>query len=227
MNFNKRILIVFLLASLAIAGCKLRLRTKGITEGTIKYKITYIEDEKSNPIISLLPSYLTMSFKDQQILLNIEGWMGIFKSSFIKDKEENAITLLKILNKKYLYKTTPTEGYYGMSKYDSMCIVYDNQVKKILDFECQHAVVKIPCKKFEFDVYYTDQINILNPNANTPLNQIPGVLLEFQVEMNGILMHLEASEFIGDEVPDNLFAVPEGYLEVQKAQMDEIFKGLM
>jgi GLPGLI family protein len=154
------------------------------------------------------------------------GW-EFLNRRLLKIKMKMPSPLLKILNKKYLYKTTPIEGYYGMSKYDTMTIQYDQCTKNILNFECQHAIVTIPSKNFSFDVYYTSEIKIEKPNANTPLSEIPGVLLEFQVEMNGILMHLVASEFIDGSVPDKLFEIPEGYVEVQKSQMDEIFKGIM
>lgn len=227
MKIQRRFLFGVLILCLVASSCKLGLRHRSITEGSIKYKITYIEDEKSNPIVSLLPTYITMSFKGKEVLLSVEGWMGIFKSSFIKDKDQNAITLLKILNKKYLYRSAPTDGYYGLTRYENMQVSFDDQEKKVIDFTCKHARIKIPEKNLEFDVYYTNDINIENPNANTPLSQIPGVLIEFQLEMNGILMHLEATEFNNQEVPDYLFEIPEGYKEVEKSQMDEIFAGIM
>jgi hypothetical protein len=224
MNNQKQLLFYALATILLISSCKLGFRHKGITEGCIKYKITYIENEQKNPIVSLLPSYITMTFKDTEVLLSVEGWMGIFKSAFIKDKNQDAITLLKILNKKYLYQSEPEDGYYGLARFDSTQVIFDDVEKKVLGFDCKHARVRIPEKNLDFDVYYTNDIKIKNPNANTPLSQVPGVLIEFQMVMNGILMHLEATEFIGQDIPDDYFKIPQGYKEVAKVQMDSIFK---
>jgi hypothetical protein len=224
MNIQKQILFYAIAIILLVSSCKLGFRHKGITEGSIKYKITYIEDEQKNPIVSLLPEYITMTFKETEVLLSVEGWMGIFKSVFIKDKDQNAITLLKILNKKYLYRSESGIGYYGLTRYDDMEVIFDDIEKKIIDFDCKHARVRIPARNLDFDVYYTNDIKINNPNANTPLYQIPGVLIEFKMEMNGILMHLEATEFSGQDVPEDFFKLPQGYKEVARAQMDSIFK---
>ena len=78
----------------------------------MKYDITYLEDENENPIISLMPSQLDMSFKNNSVQMEVEGWMGVFKSSFKKNEPKNeAITLLKMMNKKYCYRSDNKHGF--------------------------------------------------------------------------------------------------------------------
>lgn len=214
-----------LLACAIVSGCSKSSCHKNIKEGSIKYKITYLSSEKENPIIGLLPSNITMKFKDDNVLLELEGWLGIFKSSFIKDNDQNAYTLLKILNKKFLYISTAGEGFYGMEKPDNMQIEFDDITKDIIGFNCKHAIVTIPdiC---EFDVFYTTDIKIKNATANTPLNKIPGMLMEFRLNMNGIPMQVEATDYYDEKVPNTAFEIPDGYERVRRSQMDSIFNAI-
>lgn len=205
-------------------GCTKQGHHGNVKEGSMKYKITYLESEKESPIIGLLPSTILMRFNNDKVLLEMEGWLGIFRSAFVKNGENEAYTLLKILSKKYLYVSEPNEGFYGMKKPDNLEVNFDDETKEIIGFNCKHA--KISIDTLSFDVYYTNDIKIKNATANTPLDMIPGMLLDFRLEMNGIPMHLEAIEFIDEKVPNTIFDIPNGYERVERSQMDEIFNGI-
>ena len=214
-----------LLCFAILCGCAEKTRQGSISEGSVKYKITYLQTEKENPIIGLLPSTIMMHFKNDKVILEMEGWLGIFRSAFIKDGKDKAYTLLKILNKKYLYISTSEEGYYGMSRPDNLQIDFDNTEKDMIGFHCNHANVSIG-DTTSFDVFYTTDIKISNATANTPLDKIPGMPMDFRLEMNGIPMHLEAIEFINEKITNKTFEIPEGYERVERSQMDEIFNGI-
>ncbi|MBO7432309.1 MAG: hypothetical protein J6U13_01005 [Salinivirgaceae bacterium] len=219
------LIIVALFVCMLSVSCSHSNRGTRTKEGSIKFRITYLKSEKEYPIIGLLPSTLQMRFKDGKVILDLEGWLGIFKSSFIKDEKQNVFTLLKILNKRYLYVSNAGESYYGISINPDIDIAFDDQTKDILGFDCQHALVTLP-DSTNFDIYYTSDIKVGNPTVNTPLDKIPGMLLEFNLEMNGIPMRLEAIEFHNEKIPDSAFEIPEGFEKVDRAQMDDIFFGI-
>lgn len=228
MNRYSKIILVFVLSFTILQACNLNIGKSGIAEGTMKYNITYLEDEKDSPIISLMPSSLNMSFKNSSVIMEVEGWMGVFKSSFIKDsKNSEAITLLKMLNKKYYYRSKDDHSFLGFSEYNNAEIEYDDEIKKILNFSCKHAMVLIPSKKLSFDIYYTDEIKIEKPNEYTPFVNVPGVLMEFQIEINGISMYLIASEVVETVISDDVFTVPDDYESVPREELDEIFANLI
>jgi hypothetical protein len=210
---------------MVFCGCSEKGRHSNISEGSMKFKITYLQSEKENPIIGLLPSTIVMHFKNDNVILEMEGWLGIFRSAFIKDGNKQAYTLLKILNKKYLYVSTSEEGYYGMSRPNNLQINFDQTEREMIGFHCNHASVNIG-DSTTFDVYYTTDIKIGNATANTPLDKIPGMPMDFRLSMNGIPMHLEAIEFINEKILDKTFEIPEGYERVERSQMDEIFNGI-
>lgn len=225
-DYSKWLIIAIFSSLIVFYSCSKGGHYGSVKEGTIKYKITYLESEKENPIIGLLPSTLKMQFSNDNVVLNINGWSNIFKSSFIKRKNNDTYTLLKIIGKKYVYQSPEGETYYGISVPENVKIEYDDNSTKILaGFECKHAVVVIS-DTTSFDVYYTPDIRIKNPTVNTPLDEIPGMLMAFTLEMNGIPMRLEAIEYIDEKVPESAFEIPTGYKPVERSAMDEIFNGL-
>ncbi|HAM98413.1 MAG TPA: hypothetical protein DCQ26_07355 [Marinilabiliales bacterium] len=211
-----------------LLACELRFGKKGIKEGKIIYGIEYMQEESENPLISLMPSTLEMVFKDNTVKMEVQGWMGVFKSSFIRHyPQEQSITVFKMMNKKYYYKSVGGTDFMGMSSYPNMKIHFDDKEKKIIEFNCKHVSVEIPEKSLNFDVYYTNDIRIESPNSLTPFHEIPGVMMEFQIEIHGIPMRLLAKEIIDLDVQEDVFNVPEGYMEVTKDTVDELIKELI
>ena len=219
--------ISFLIILVLVNSCSINHKVKGIREGEIRYKITYLKDATENPLIGLMPTELNMVFKDNNVSMSVEGWMGIFKSSFIKrNKNSEMITLLKIMNKKVYCQSATSTGLLGVDDFSNMSISFDNLTREILDFKCNHAIASIPEKQMEFDIYYTRDIQIEQPNSNTPFEEIPGVLMQFQMQMDGIPMQLVADKLTKFEVPENVFDIPDEYQKISIDQMDEIFKSL-
>lgn len=228
MRLSMKRIAIIAVCGLIFQGCNLKIGKKEISEGYMKYNITYLEDESQNPIISLMPSNLKMSFKNNSVLMEVEGWMGVFKSSFIKNEQNSeSITLLKMMNKKYCYINEGSQGFLGFNTQDSIIINFDNETKEILNFTCKHAKVNFPNKNLSFDIFYTNEIKINRPNEYTPYDQIEGVLMEFQIEINGIPMYLIASEIVESEIPDAAFQAPADYENVPREELDKIFSSII
>lgn len=219
---------LFILIIGLFSSCKLKFDERGISEGIMQYNITYLEDEKNNPLISLLPVHLDMYFKEDNVLLTVEGWMGVFKSQFLKIADDNkAFTSLKVLNKKFYYECNEPSDFMGITDYKGLEIKFTDKTKKILDYECKHAWVNVPQTRVSFDLYYTNEIAIEAPNLHTPFEKVPGVLMEFRLEMNGIPMHLIASDIISKELKDDVFTIPQSYTKVQKEKVDELITSIL
>lgn len=228
MPFKLKTVALFVALTFLTTTCQINFGKKGIKEGTVKYKITYLQSEKDNPIVSLMPSYLNMSFKDNSVRMDVEGWMGIFKSTFIRQYSlGQSVNLLKMMNKKYYYICSGSDDFMGMQSYTDVSITFDDTEKEILDFTCQHARVSANSGSVNFDLYYTTEIDISEPNNQSPFKEIPGVLMEFQIEINGISMFLEAAEVVEAEISDELFQIPAGFEEVPKKTIDDIFSSLI
>lgn len=222
-GFVAILLLVFTL-SCDIAGFSGKL-----DEGNIEYDILYLQDEKDNPLISLLPTTMTFKFKDEKSIQKIEGWMGIFQMAGIADRENDKRTaILKIMNEKYYYQTTMNGSPFGFDEMPGIQIKPSDSTKTIAGYLCKRSDVFIgDSLKPVFSIYYTNEIELSNPNCNNPFNMIDGVLLEFQMSFQKIPMKLTAKKVTKEEINDDEFEIPEGFAKVPKEKMQEVISNLM
>jgi len=200
-----------------------------IDEGFIEYDIEYLQDERQNPLISLLPTTMQFKFKDNISIMRIEGWMSIFVMAGIADRNANqSFALLKIMNEKYVYETTmdgPSFGFDDMPPFT------------LHETDCTSVIAGMPCRKFDvkfesdtiqgFSIFKTDMVKLENPNCNNPFPMVNGILLEWQMSFQNIPMRLKATKVSAEEVLDEEFEIPAGYEKVSREKMQEVISNLM
>lgn len=200
-----------------------------IDEGFIEYDITYLQDERENPLISLLPTTMQFRFKDNVSIQKIEGWMSIFAMSGIADRnKDKSWALLKIMNEKYVYETSMKGPSFGFDEMPEYTLTETDCTKVIAGMLCKKADVVFKSDTVKgFSVYYTDMIKLDNPNSHNPFTKIPGVLLEYQMSFQKIPMRLVATKISKEEVLDEEFEIPAGYISVPREKMQEVIANLM
>jgi len=194
-------------------------------EGLITYKLKYLEN---NDITTLLPTEMTIAFKDDNMHQKVVGWSNIFSLEGIRNvKDKTCSALFKVLGKRFVY-TSHSLGQvvFGFDPYNGMKLVKTNETKTIAGFNCKKVKVEFPDKSREdFYIYYTDEIKLKNPNWNNPFYDIKGVLMEYQIEMFGIKTQIVADTVQFIKVDDNEFDIPVDYKQVTKEELeDEINK---
>ena len=194
-----------------------------LNEGEIEFEIKYLENERENPLISLLPRKMITIFKNNSTHSLIEGFWGTFKLIYITNhlKGQN-VTLFQILDKKYMYLADTSDAPFGYESATNVKFSFTEKVKNIAGYECNHAFAVFPNSSDTVEVYYTDQLNIKNPNSNNPYRDISGVLLEFSVKLAGINMMFKAKKITGREININKFNIPAGFKKVSKEEMEKI-----
>ena len=88
------------------------------------------------------------------------------------------------------------------------------------------------CKGIAFGILkYTNDIKIKEPNLHTPFRQIKGVLMEYQLLSNNILMNFSATKVIDEKVDKSAIELEEGYEMVEpaklKAEIKKLFTNIM
>ena len=207
----KRFVFVFItLGLLVFFGCDSSIFKKGIDEGQITYNITYFQSDDENPLVSLLPTTMVIKFKDNSSIGIIEGWMGLFKSSYISNfKKKTNTSTFKVMDKKLAFETKFDEENFGFDPFPSLKIEHTTDEKMISGYKCKRAIATVgEEKKDTFSIYYTDDIKINNPNWNTPFKEIAGVLMEFQAGMRGVQMKCVACKVEDLEIKDEEFEIP-------------------
>jgi len=225
----RQVFVIFVVISFLICllvGCD-TIFHRNIDEGQIVFEITYPETEVGDVMASMLPSEMTLRFKDNKTAGELVAGMGIFQTSLIANPKTKIVhQLLKLMNQKYVL-TSDSSGIKSLySELPEMKITKTDETKEIAGYHCKKAIVIFEGDvKEEFNIFYTDKINIKNSNWCTPFLEIDGVLLEYEVRKYNYRMKLKAIEVIKEDVADSFFEIPNDYESISKEEMDKIFEG--
>jgi hypothetical protein len=225
-DMKKPLLIAFAscLYILGFTGCS-NSDEKFISEGVIDYDAVVVD--QSNPMASLAPSKMTIKFKDNKSCAEMSAGMGLFSTSFISDPEKKAmIQLVKLLNKKLALIQDEADIKKENDLYP-MVITPTKETKIIAGYNCKKAHVKLNDEYgTEYDIYYTKDLNITNPNFANPYFKIDGVLMEYNMKKFGLEMKFTATSVKAEDIDDTFFELPADYKVVPKEEIDELFLGL-
>lgn len=190
--------------------------------GVISYKIMYVNNTSSS-FQSFMPKHISLTFNERYTKFYIKGIMGMIDMTLINDNKKNTSTAyLTFIDKKY--KNTCDINLMYKRLFSNM---EDLDFKETGFTDSIAGVSSKLVEVTEFDneqsfVYYTEDLKISEPNKNTPYKNIPGVLLEYEIEIADIRMHLIAEEIILKEVSDEEFEVKDKYKNISTADMNKI-----
>ncbi len=208
---------------LLISSCGISLK-KGIKEGVIEYDVYYLNKDKESLYSFLLPKKMSLFFKKNKIKTELEGFSGNFYFSIISNtKTDSSIALFKIMNQDYFYIETKKGSSELFGNLPGMQINYSKDTCIVTGFNCKKAKIISKNDSFQpFDICYTKDIKIHNPNKKNPFYEIDGVLLDFCVNLYNMDMRFIANRVIDTNISDNEFMVPEGFLRIGKKDVDQI-----
>jgi len=215
------ILIAAIIALPLISSCKGR-RMKDINQGEIHYSITYGGPEGSIPR-ELMPKTLIVSFKDDKILFDITSPIGNTGIANLANHNENLYdTYINMMGGRFFYAGVPDETAPGLKAMEGMQIQETGNSDNIMGYNCTHATVTLPSMPDSvFDIWYTDEIDIKQPNVSNPFSEIDGVLMKFFFFMGEREFIFEAEAVYSKDIPDKVFLRRERYRRVSKEVMDD------
>lgn len=166
-----------------------------ISRGSIVYQVDYPEQKNNAFLYNILPKETEISFQD-----------GVIKNDI---SQANLFNFMLIdCNNKYLdlYHQYGDDGYnvkmneneinsmiHNLPKY---AIKFISESRDIAGLKAQKAIATSkdnPNDKIE--LWYTEEIEIPNPNWYNPYRDVPGVLLVYSVTQFGIKMNYKAISF--------------------------------
>lgn len=223
---SKRLtVILFLIFVVVFPSCKsCKPGGKGISEGIIEYDAEVLD--KNNPMADLAPDKMIVKFKDNKSSVDLSAGMGLFSTTFISDPDtKTMLQLVKLLNKKFAYIMDSTAVKKEIDSAGVITIEKTSETKTIAKFKCKKARVTFPGNTHPpYDVWYTNEINIQDPNWSNPYKEIDGVLMEYQMNRYGLAMKFTAKNVTKADVDDTSFELPDEYKLISKEEMDELFK---
>ncbi len=218
--------ILFLVILLSSSCCTRSNLKKEFTKGYIEYSISYDQTTPLKIDADLLPKVMLIKFYDNSILNKVEAFSGSVSLTYIINKElQKNITLVKLMNKKLYYEETIIEGKFPLS-YNEMPGIEITKTDKTLNingFHCNHAIGTLQdSTHYTFDIYYTKEIIIDNPNANTPFEAIDGIMLKFDVKLFNRLMSLSATKIKRTDISFEEFMIPPDYEQVTEETIQDV-----
>jgi hypothetical protein len=210
------VLIIAVIFAMTCYSC-LQKGGKYIHEGEIHYNIDYSGAIGSMPK-EILPKSLVVSFKDDKILFEMIspiGNSGILNLS--NPKKGIFDTYFSLFTIKYYYAAEQGEMYPGFEAMEGIEIHKTLKNSVVCGFRCKNAEVTFPAdRKKIFDIWYTDEIKVKNPNICSPFSEIDGVLLSFFFLIGNSELRFNAETVYRKEIPDQIFERREKFVRVSK-----------
>lgn len=229
---RKRIPLILLVLIVVAAGTYYflpdELRPGKHNEGLITYDVTY--PYYTGGMGNIIPDEMTLHFEDGQYITELSSG-GFFLNRFIIDNNEHTLTHeVKTIGIKATTHLNQETVDIMLSDFPAFDIIYTEQTDSVAGFLCHQAIgvfhdISYP----DMMIYYTDSLDVRgleNSNWCNQFKEIPGVLMQYEIEQFGIRTRFRARSCQHVEVAPEAFDRLEGLQEVSVEEMLEIMRVL-
>lgn len=205
-----------------VSGCNHN-KENYISEGIIEFDAVAVD--KDNSMAAFAPSKMTVKFKNNCTRADVSAGMGLLKMAVVFDEEKRTmIEMVKLFNNKFVNVLDSNGVKKENSSFPPYKLIETKDKKTIAGYVCKRAIVSFMDSTAKFDIFYTDDIDIKNPNWSNQFHAVSGVLMEYQVKRHGLEMRFTAKSVTKSEIEDNSFELPDDYELISKEKMDEQFQ---
>ena len=202
-----------ILAGILISSCSQKIENddgNALEQGQIIYDISYPYLDSNDIGLNLLPSEMTLTFRADQYSTESIGGMGLFAAGFISNNKEKTMDyFMKIISAKYVSRFTGKGIKRFHNDFPSYRLVELDSTRTIAGMECNATQVLFYNNVVsDYIIWHTQQIQLKNSNWCSPFTAIPGVLMEYQVQQQGLVLKLKAKTIEADSVSLDHFKVP-------------------
>jgi hypothetical protein len=220
--------IFFSIICISFTACSDKKISGKIDQGTIVFDIAYINNSGKSFPLHLLPKTMEMKFNQNFVSYIIEDRVGLFSIRNITNlKKQSHLTLIKVFDKKYVFNGNSKEPPVFFKDNKPYVVTVLKDTLRLAGMPCNKALVADITNSKAFAVFYTSNIDVPNPNNNTPYEKVNGVLLTFEIQMKSLEMKLTAKKVTKKSINDQDFLLPEGYKLISRSQMEEIINTLL
>lgn len=214
---SSTILILATLTAPLLSGCTSSLLESKVAEGVIEYALSFPDYDPNGIMAGMLPERTTLTFADDKQVAELSAGMGIFRTTMVMDGVQKALDYhLSMMSKKMVAHLQPRDLGLFNEESGTPTIIYTQDRDTIAGYPCKRAIAVFDrIDHHETDLWYTDGIELQNPNWFGPFAEIPGVLLRYDVVQYGMRMRLDAISVQPGKVDPAKFVVKEGFDKVQ------------
>ena len=159
------------------------------------------------------------------------GGMGLFAAGYVSNIENRTMDyFMKIVSAKNVSRFTEKTIKFFNQDFPAFRTENVDSTRVIAGYTCKgQRIVFFDNPVPDYTVWYTDDINLKNSNWCNPFNKIDGVLLEYMVQSNGLVMKLSAANVRAEIIKPDELRIPTDYKIVSNKllmrKMQEAFMG--
>lgn len=219
---KKQFLLLFGIISIVIIGIGCGKSgsnaTGALSEGVIVYEAAPLD--MGHPFASYAPSEMTIKFKDNNCAASMSAGLGALTALFVSSGEERSFTqVIKLFSDTYVVIQKEEELKKENSTID-MEIKPTDETKVIAGYKCKKAIVNVKGEEpVQYDIYYTNEINIENSNFANPYSKLDGVLMEYRMKKFGLEMQFTATSVKKEKVEEEAFNIPEDGEQITQEEL--------
>lgn len=215
---------IVIMALLVVACNKLSTNVfdSGVKEGIIEYQVSFPEMDASSLTATLMPDKMIYAFTKNAFASYFEAAGGVFKNRIIADKDKKTVEQqLKIFRKKVKVNMDETDVLQMVAKYPRMTVIQTQEVDTIAGYPCNKAVIVFEdAEMADIEVYYTNAIEMDNPNWCTQYHDIKGVLMAYEIEQFGVRMRLVATSVEVKKIEPDVLKPTGDFTPISRESMD-------
>lgn len=227
---KKAIKTIFILSSFLLVFSLYSFADGKPFEGEVTYEITYPESNLDASVMEMFPKSMKVYIKDEFSKTVLNTGMGK-TSNIFNSKEMYSITLLDMMGQKYALRSSTEIINDKIEKAPSSQIEFLDETKVISGYTCKKAIVTIKDEliktESELIVYYSEEFSQKNLNKDNPIfHGIKGIMLEYEIDTQGILMKFTASLVEAKKISKKEFDIPKNYEVTTEAELKSKFGGM-
>lgn len=224
---SRRFFIVFpLLLVLIFMGCKREDSTPAMVNAHhLRYNIEYLEEKAGDIPTKILPGTMNAYYSKHHVYTSIDGFFGQFTLVQIADlRRKQVTTLLDFFGTQVCYTGRPGELPASIIEPDQLQTRNTGDTLTIGGFLSERVEVETAVGKF--DIYFTREIRIRNPNIVTPYLNVHYPLTRFRIQLSHLKMQLTCKNSEYESIDSEIFNIPSEYKEVNRETMEDIINSL-
>ncbi len=137
-------------------------------------------------------------------------------------------TYFSFFVKKYYYSGERGELYPGFEAMEGLILKKTSRKSVICGYNCLNAEVTFPSdRKKVYNIWYTNEIKVKDPNGSTPFSQIDGVLMSFFFLIGSSELHFNAETVYSKNIPEVTFDRRDKFIRVSKESIKEFINRMI
>jgi len=198
--------------------------------GQITYNITYPGSIIDLAELQELPDRAVITTKNDMVRTELTAENASLRQVKIADANTGEVTTkIEILREKYFITRSRQEIQTALQNMPQPEFEYTDRTREILGFTCRHVIARVMDEDgniHESDIYYTEEIPGYAFNFDTPYNEIPGLMLEYEMRVGPLNIRYEAESvrrrlFVGNRN----FTVPRDFQQTTYEDLRLMLQG--